>query len=127
MSDCLPDILGALDHNHTAPLCLAYLTIAGNEPERQQEIWKSISLAVDSVSVPKKFDVSNALLVTFRNPNSQLSAPGTAWSHIVMEAAEIATGREIGDSSAEKLLSGVLLFAGEQQSIVRKSAAHGNS
>lgn len=112
MESHLGEMLSNLDDNLVGPLCRDYITWLEDSDERLQA-WKSISHIVDGLPASRKFDIARALLVTWRITDIALRADGTAWGHIVMEAAEHAGDKQDRDSSAEQLISAVVLHSGQ--------------
>jgi hypothetical protein len=111
MTDRLPEMLLHLDDNVVGPLCRDYISwLRGSDAKL--EAWQRISLVADNLPVPRKFDVTQALLITWRNTQVPVRAEGTAWSHIVLEAAEHAGRRQEKQVSADNLVSAVILHAG---------------
>ena len=111
MTDHLPEMLLKLDDNVVGPLCRDYVSWLP-ESDAKLGAWQRISIVVDNLPVPRKFVATQALLITWRNTQVPPRAEGTAWSHIVLEAAEHAGKRQEQDASAEKLVSAVILHAG---------------
>jgi len=116
MTDRLPEMLLKLDDDVVGPLCRDYICWLP-ESDAKLAAWQQISLVVDNLPTPRKFDVTQALLITWRNSQVSLRAEGTAWSHIVLEAAEHAGKRQDKEASAVKLVSAVILHAGMLPSI----------
>jgi hypothetical protein len=102
----------SVDHNFTGPLCREYLGWL-QAADARESTWKNISLVVDQLPVEKKFDIAQALLTTWYDPTASLGVDGTAWGHIVMQAAEVADESNPSKTSARAFVSAVLLHAGK--------------
>ena len=111
MDSCLPEMLVNLDDNLTGPLCRDYVMWLPT-PDAKSLAWRTISHVVDSLPASRKFDIARALLVTWRNTDATPTADGTTWGHIVMEAAEHAGDKKERSTSAEQLISAVILHSG---------------
>jgi hypothetical protein len=111
METKLAEVLMTLDDNVVGPLCRDYVSWLP-EPVAKLDAWRKISLVVDGLASPRKFSITQSLLVTWRNTEVPSQAEGTAWNHIVLEAAEHA-GKEQKNEEAESLISAVVLHAGE--------------
>jgi hypothetical protein len=108
----LAEMLTTLDDNLTGPLCRDYIGWLP-DADKKSDAWRSISYVVDGLPSSKKFDIARALLVTWRNTDINLGADGTAWGHIVMEAAEHAGDKQDRSTPAEQLISAVVLHSGK--------------
>lgn len=102
-------ILSLSDPNLSAPLYHEYLQWL--PAEHRDQAWRQLSYAASRLDSSKKYEFTNALLVTFRDPVAIYPVEGTFWGAIILEAAEKAISNQQEASSAQAMLSSVLMLA----------------
>jgi hypothetical protein len=104
---CADTLLRRVEANLTAPMYIRYIKLLPAEEARQA--WQQLSHAAANSPRPAKFTFTTALLVTFMDPEVQVSPEGTMWGDIAVEAGEEAISPNKSAAEAVELIRSLMI------------------